>query len=158
MEGFAEKAGCKPAWSERVSGWWKTNNNKYDCYQHKWTRTERTEVEFCLIWTTSTTNRIERTELESCLIWAATKRTRLFDCIPEPEQNRTARDWPNRKELEPPMVGLIFCLPCVPRFCEKKIHCLVVLVHDWFLSARWLTAGSYAGVWTINFVILGIKK
>ena len=28
-EGFAEKEGLN--WNERVSGRWKTNNNRYDC-------------------------------------------------------------------------------------------------------------------------------
>ena len=28
-EGFAEKEGFKPGM--KVSGWWKINNNKYDC-------------------------------------------------------------------------------------------------------------------------------
>ena len=36
-EWFTEKGGLGfKAWNEKMSGWWKTNNNKYDCWQHKW--------------------------------------------------------------------------------------------------------------------------
>ena len=99
-------------------------------------RTNRSRILFNMDYEYDKPNRANRTRILFNLSYDEpnrTNRTRILfnfgydepnqtnpTCMPEHEQNRTARDWPNRKELEPTMVGLIFCLPCVPRFCEKK--------------------------------------